>query len=58
MKKDFPEILKNKMNIKGITQADLARDTTIYRYLKNLAKPRPLILNRIAKVLDCSVKDF
>ena len=62
-KKDFPEILKKKMENKNITKAELARkvdvsDTTIGRYIKGTMRPRQLILNRLADALDCSVKEF
>ena len=63
MKKDFPTILQNKMNEKNITKAELARaidvtDTSISRYVKGTAKPKPIYLERIAKVLGCSIEDF
>lgn len=63
MEKDFSTILQNKMKEKNITKAELARaidvtDTSISRYIKGAAKPRPLLLGRIARVLECSVEDF
>lgn len=59
----FSTILEKKLKDKGMTKAELARridvaDTTVGRYIKGTMKPRPLILNRIAKVLDCSIKDL
>lgn len=59
----FSKILENKMKEQGITKAELARrvdvaDTTIGRYVKGTMLPSPLILNRIAKVLECPIKDF
>ena len=63
MKDNFPSILKNKMIEKHISSAELARrvdvtDTSIYRYTNGIAKPRRLILERIALVLGCSPEDF
>ena len=61
---DFGIILKNKLNDKHISQSELSRlidvsDTTISRYiLGQTMKPKRLLLQRIAKVLECSVYDF
>lgn len=60
---DFPEILLNEMRRKNINKADFARlinvtDTTVHCYIKGTAKPRDVILERMAKALNCSVNDF
>ena len=56
---NFGRILKNKLQERRMRQIDLARkidvtDTTISRYVNGDVKPKPLLLNRIANVLDCS----
>lgn len=63
IKDNFPIILENKIKERNITKAELARlidvsDTTIHRYINGTATPRPLLLNRIIKVLKCSENDF
>ena len=60
---EFAIRLKNRLKEKNITQSELARridvsDTTISRYITGTARPRTLLLNRIAVVLDCSVIYF
>ena len=60
---EFSIRLKNKLKEKNITQSELARridvsDTTISRYVTGTARPRTLLLNRIAVVLDCPVRYF
>ena len=59
----FSSILKSKLKEKHITKAELARlidvaDTTVGRYVKGTMMPRPLILNRIAKVLDIDIHEI
>lgn len=59
----FATMLANKLKENGMTKAELARridvaDTTVGRYVKGTMMPRPLILNRIAKVFKCSVYDL
>ena len=63
VREDFSIILKNKLIEKRISQADLSRlidvsDTTISRYILGRAKPKDLLLKRLAKVLNCSILDF
>lgn len=63
IRKDFSKILQQKMKEKNISQVELARaidvsDTTVYRYMRGLAIPRPLLMTRIIKVLNCSQDDF
>ena len=58
----FATLLKNKLNEKQMTKAELARlidvaDTTVGRYVKGTMTPRPLLLNRIIKVLDIDIRD-
>ena len=61
---DFGIIIKNKLNKNNMSQADLSRmidvsDTTISRYiLGQVDKPKRLLLERIAKVLKCSINEF
>lgn len=60
---EFSTILKNKLKEKRISQSELARridvtDTSISRYINGTAKPRPILLERIATVLNCSITDF
>lgn len=59
----FSKVLEKKLNEKGLTKAEFARridvaDTTVGRYVKGTMMPRPIILNRIAEVLGCSVNDL
>lgn len=59
----FAYKLKRKLKEKNISQSELARridvtDTTVSRYIKGDAYPRPLLLRRIANVLDCSIEDL
>lgn len=64
VRNDFGIILENKMKIKHISKAQLARlidvsDTTISRYtLGYTRRPKKLLLERITKVLRCSIKEF
>lgn len=59
----FSTILKRKLKEQKISQSELARlidvtDTSISRYINGTAKPRPILLARIAAVLNCSIADF
>ena len=59
----FSKLLEKKLQEKGMSKAELARiidvaDTTVGRYVKGTMTPRPLILNRIAKALDCSSEEL
>lgn len=61
--KEFSKILVSKMKEHKITQAELSRmidvsDTTVYRYIKGETKPHPLLMQRLADVFKCSVKDL
>ena len=61
--KEFSKILIDKMKENKITQAELSRmidvsDTTIYRYIKGETKPHPLLMQRLADVFKCQIKDL
>lgn len=63
IQKRFSHILKTKLKEKHMTKAELARqidvaDTTVGRYVRGTMMPRPLILNRIAKVLDIDIREI
>ena len=63
IRNDFATILIEKMNKQKITPAKLSKlidvaDTSVHRYIKGTAKPRKLLLERIARVLHCSIDEF
>lgn len=64
VRNDFGVILDNKLKNKNISKAQLARlidvsDTTVSRYVLGYTrKPKKLLLERIAKVLGCSIREF
>ena len=56
-------ILEQKLKELDMTKAEFARrisvsDTTVCRYINNGMIPRPAILNKMAEVLNCSVKEL
>lgn len=59
----FSESLEKKMKERGMTKAELARridvaDTTVGRYVNGTMHPRPLLYNRILRVLNCTKEDL
>ena len=63
MKQEFAIMLKKKMQLRGVTQKDLAEmcgisQIIVNKYVKGESLPGLYIANKLAHALHCSISDF